>query len=593
MKYPFVEDVLSAKILAKTVPVGALEQAIEEAKKDNACKNTVVAMLAYFARVSNPSNQTNFATAEKLLAYCMRLSHWSVFSMANIVVEVECPRDIGRQILRHRFEFQEFCVAGDTLVTVERITKDGVRQTYKRTIEHLYNLQQKNKRMPSGVRVFDEETSTFVVRPIKEVFKTGIKPVFKITLDNGRSITATKEHKFLTQDGFKTLEEAVGLSLVNGRAVMEKTVAIGCNGVSLHQNYEWMAKTKAESIANGGGLSYIAECAGVSKHTIRKWLKHHKLQYTKKEVAQYTPAWNKGKFGYSLPKHKPETIEKMRNSARRGSESNLWRGGADRSERQKIADWCQAHRTDFLRAAGYKCPCGSKKNLQLHHIQPVVFAPELAYEKSNIQVLCKDCHCAVHRTAGHAKTWRQLSKGRTLTVHWSEVVKVEYSGEVMTYDMEIDHPSHNYVGNGIVTHNSQRYSSVDELGVSFAIPKLRTQDFKNRQNSFEVVETDTRYQDYINAVERRIDAAKAAYDEDISLGVAKETARKGLPEGYTMTRMVMNGTVRQWIHYLAVRDDEGVTQWEHVLLARKIRQALATELAVIFGAVEEASRGGE
>ena len=591
MKYPFIEDVLKASVVGKTVASGEVKEAIEFARREGEAVNEIVAILSHYARVSNPDNRDNFATAEKLLAYCMRLHHWSVFDMADIVLEIECPRDIGRQILRHSsLKVQEFCVAGDTLVTVERITEDGKRQTYKRTIEHLYNLQQKNKRLPSGVRVFDEETSTFVVRPIKEVFKTGVKPVFKITLDNGRSITATKEHKFLTQDGFKTLEDAVGLSLVNGRAVMEKTVAFGCNGVNLHQNYEWMAKTKAESIANGGGLSYIAECAGVSKHTIRKWLKNHKLQYTKKEVAQYTPAWNKGKFGYSLPKHKPETIEKMRNSARRGSDSNLWRGGADRPERQKIADWCQAHRTDFLRAADYKCPCGSKKNLQLHHIQPVSFAPELAYEKSNIQVLCKDCHSAVHNIAGHAKTWRQWSKGRTLTVHWSEVVKVEYIGEVMTYDMEIDHPSHNYVGNGIVTHNSQRYQDVNVIENAFAIPRLRLQDTKNRQNSIEVPADDERSIAYVAEVTKRIDAAAEAYRNDLAAGVAKETARKLLPEGYTMSRMILKGSVRSWIHYLAVRDDEGVTQWEHVLLARKMRAALAEELAIVFAAANKGGR---
>mgnify|MGYP002654480908 CR=1 FL=1 len=66
-------------------------------------------ILAYCARVSNPSNQDNFDTAEKLLRYCIKNKHWSVFEMSNAVVEVEAPRDITRQLLRHRsFSFQEF-----------------------------------------------------------------------------------------------------------------------------------------------------------------------------------------------------------------------------------------------------------------------------------------------------------------------------------------------------------------------------------------------------------------------------------------------------------------------------------------------------
>lgn len=65
--------------------------------------------IAYAARVSNPSNQMNTETSERLLRYCVRNSHWSVFEMVNAVMEVTTTRDIARQILRHRsFSFQEF-----------------------------------------------------------------------------------------------------------------------------------------------------------------------------------------------------------------------------------------------------------------------------------------------------------------------------------------------------------------------------------------------------------------------------------------------------------------------------------------------------
>lgn len=66
-------------------------------------------LMAYCARVSNPSNQNNFDTADKLLKYCANHGHWSVFEMVNVVIEIEAPRDISRQILRHRSgAFQEF-----------------------------------------------------------------------------------------------------------------------------------------------------------------------------------------------------------------------------------------------------------------------------------------------------------------------------------------------------------------------------------------------------------------------------------------------------------------------------------------------------
>ena len=70
---------------------------------------TVDEFIAYVARVSNPSNQSNHLTAEKLLKYLVKHKHWSPFEMVNVVMEINTTRDIARQILRHRsFSFQEF-----------------------------------------------------------------------------------------------------------------------------------------------------------------------------------------------------------------------------------------------------------------------------------------------------------------------------------------------------------------------------------------------------------------------------------------------------------------------------------------------------
>lgn len=66
-------------------------------------------MLAYMARVSNPANQHHHESAPKLIRWMLNHGHVSPFEMANVCVEINCPRDIGRQILRHRsFSFQEF-----------------------------------------------------------------------------------------------------------------------------------------------------------------------------------------------------------------------------------------------------------------------------------------------------------------------------------------------------------------------------------------------------------------------------------------------------------------------------------------------------
>lgn len=66
-------------------------------------------LIVYMARVSNPENQMNFMTGDKLIRYLVNKHHWSPFQMCNMVVSIRTPRDISRQILRHRsFTFQEF-----------------------------------------------------------------------------------------------------------------------------------------------------------------------------------------------------------------------------------------------------------------------------------------------------------------------------------------------------------------------------------------------------------------------------------------------------------------------------------------------------
>ena len=71
--------------------------------------NDVKDLVAYCARVSNPSNQMNSATSDKLIKYLVNNAHWSPLEMASVTLEIETTRDIARQMLRHRsFAFQEF-----------------------------------------------------------------------------------------------------------------------------------------------------------------------------------------------------------------------------------------------------------------------------------------------------------------------------------------------------------------------------------------------------------------------------------------------------------------------------------------------------
>jgi len=128
---------------------------------------------------------------------------------------------------------------------------------------------------------------------------------------------------------------------------------------------------------------------------------------------------------------------------------------------------------------------------------------------------------------------------------------------------------------------SQRYSDA----ISFTPRDIRRQNDKNRQSSyddFSVLEKEEFDEDcaYVAKV------AKAYYDKWRGMDGAKECCRVFLPEGLTMSHMAFKASVRTWLHYLDVREEENVTQLEHVLVARAIRAEIAPHFPAILGIKE-------
>ena len=119
---------------------------------------------------------------------------------------------------------------------------------------------------------------------------------------------------------------------------------------------------------------------------------------------------------------------------------------------------------------------------------------------------------------------------------------------------------------------SQRYADINSFDSSFVIREARLQDQKNRQNSIE--NNDKKLSLEWEAKQTKvIKEAKAAYDWAIKNGIAKEQARAVLPEGNTISKLYVNGTLRSWIHYIELRSENG-TQLEHMELAREIGKVI-------------------
>ena len=129
---------------------------------------------------------------------------------------------------------------------------------------------------------------------------------------------------------------------------------------------------------------------------------------------------------------------------------------------------------------------------------------------------------------------------------------------------------------------SQRYADpTSELDEAFTLREARFQDTRNRQNSVEFDMTDDEQRllayEWERAQKRVLYAVKKEYKWAIDNGIAKEQARAVLPEGLTVSRMYMNGTLRSWIHYIELRAANG-TQKEH----REIARACAEAITAIF-----------
>jgi len=119
---------------------------------------------------------------------------------------------------------------------------------------------------------------------------------------------------------------------------------------------------------------------------------------------------------------------------------------------------------------------------------------------------------------------------------------------------------------------SQRYADPTK-DLDFVLREARLQDPTNRQNSIEVDNTslEARWRDQQQFV---INAAKNAYEWAIVNGIAKEQARAVLPEGNTVSRLCVNGTLRSWIHYIQLRSENG-TQKEHIEIAKACAEVIA------------------
>ena len=606
------------------------------------------------ARVSFAKHKTEMDESDAgLVRFLMREKHGTPFEHNAFRFHVRAPIFVAREWFRHRVG----CLTGDTVVTFVN-GKGSTGPAYRKTIDQLWQMwtlgernghaltaeqaEEVDRLVASGasirevarrlrvgrrgvrshlagtnsrrdsrwrvrrmrLRVLDEDTAEFGEGHIEDIIDKGIQPVYRLTLADGRQLTVTENHRLLTSEGWKTLRDALGLRGTGEAAEATRECFLMTNGVPVYQDYEWMKARRRQ----GKSVKEIADEAGCSYHTVRKWLASHDLRFTRSERYRSRVPWHKGRSGYRTRLRVSEAHKAAIRRARAGARSNLWRGGAS-SERALIARWTTDQAPAVHLQYDYACQaCGVRGGkLHAHHILPVWLEPGSAREIGNLITVCDRCHVRIHRTqaselafakrfeakVGFAKDIGNLQrKGWKLTAHPVAVIGLSYVGLRQTYDLAVAGPWHNFVANGIVVHNSfnefsLRYAKATE---DFYVPvpeDVRTQVGKPGAYSFEPVSdevADTTRQE----LRRVYETAFETYERLVELGVARELARAVLPVGaYTEFYWTVNA--RSLMNFLSLRNAE-MAQREIRRYAEACERFFAEQMPVTYDAFVAAGR---
>ena len=443
------------------------------------------------------------------------------------------------------------------------------------------------------LRHCDENTGEIDHTRVMDVWQTGVRLVFKVTLANGYSVKMTKDHLCLTADGWKTLEQATGVhvGIGGGTTWRSDSPQFAVNGIPAHRDREWLAARRAEGLK----VQEIADRAGMSYHTIRKALAREGLVFTSKEKSRLSGLAQRGQRRTVRSwVRSPEALANIR-AARAGAASNFWKGGVT-DQRQLIGAWTTTHAGTVHARNGFVCViCRGHTALNAHHVDPVWHNPARSRDLENLKTLCGRCHRDLHRMnlelvlleevdaaldlsafwSRHERPQarhplKRVATQRKLVRTWSAIDRIEYTGEEMTYDIEVLGPDHNFVANGFIVHNSvneysARYSILDR---EFYVPEpeqLAVQATSNRQGRGDVI-TGERAQQILDVLRQGADRTYRDYEQLLNetasgevidpdqQGLARELARMNLSVNF-YTQWYWKTNLHNLLNFLSLRAD--------------------------------------
>lgn len=346
------------------------------------------------------------------------------------------------------------CLTGDNTLYFDlpSAVERGQKRIFEQKIDELYRkwvhgdtLGKNHKNIISNMNLRTlKEDGSFGHTHIKDIRCEGEKAVYKITLKNGKMITLTSDHRIMTEEGWRTLDD-FGLVLhdnmkcswfkripkisTNGQDISYELLSIetleGTTSLNLANRLEVNRKELEKAALDLGIALYkrpktkgeiaayrfkhvleyhmkkrqnaptIASIYGTSVDKIKKIAKKFSLKFDFINKDSFVP-WNKGKTYEHTEKNKKMfkelAVKRAKNKGPIAERKGYY------SNKSKITTWLNSKRFDVYKKFNFSCYlCTSNQKLELHHVRPVSLYPELACDENNICLLCKNCHKDIHR----------------------------------------------------------------------------------------------------------------------------------------------------------------------------------------------------
>lgn len=436
--------------------------------------------------------------------------HTSMLRFSCVVVDFMIDRGVAQEITRHgkTLDFQHECVAGTT-----KLSKTL-------TIKEAYNRQGQNEVIKSA------GWGRVIPNWIRHVFYKGKAPVFDVTTSLGYKIRCTSAHAFqVPGETFTPLADLqVGsLVMVNGRPAL-----LAIPDEKLRAAYLDDQLSPLE-IADTFGAPYRSvlrrlKTLGIFEKHINdknpeKYQHNHTAESQALRVAKrlelYQQGWRPWNLGLdeSDPrvKNQADALRANHYNNAEGAENSNWNGGN--------TPW------SYMRLKGdvkYCEFCGRNYHLHVHHIDKDRSHNNI----ENLIKLCRNCHKKMH-----TGWWVGM------VTHADSIVSIEPAGEEDVYDLEMEDPFHNYVADGFVVHNSQRYCNYSKGKFGNSVGFIKPRDLTTIQDGIWTM---------------GMSYAETYYFDMLKAGCKPQIAADLLPRA-TASLLSAVGNFQAWRHFLLTR----------------------------------------